>query len=142
VILYAESSAVLAWLLGEPDGDAVRSHLESADTVVSSRLTLSECERALIRGVAGSAFSARDADAARHLLAPVTARWSLAEIGTEVLDIVRRVFPKEPVRTLDAIHLATILVVRPTAPDMAVLSLDSRIRDNAALLGLDVVPRT
>jgi hypothetical protein len=140
VIVYAESSAVLAWLLGEPEGDAVRVHLGSADTVVSSRLTLAECDAHSSEGwrLRQSALVTPTSPAIS--LHPAV-RWSLAEVGGEVLDILRNAFPKEPVRTLDAIHLATIIVVRPTAPDMAVLSLDARIRDNASLLGLEVVPR-
>ena len=47
--LYAESSAVLAWLLDEPDGQAVRERLAKTDIVVASDLTLIECGRVLIR---------------------------------------------------------------------------------------------
>ena len=39
-ILYAETSGVLAWLLGEPDASRVRKALAGATTVVSSDLTL------------------------------------------------------------------------------------------------------
>jgi len=48
--LYAETSAVLSWLLGEPDGEAVRGALMSADEVLVSELTLLECHRAFVRG--------------------------------------------------------------------------------------------
>ena len=34
--VYAESSAVLAWLLGEDPGDAVRGVLVDADAVITS----------------------------------------------------------------------------------------------------------
>jgi uncharacterized protein with PIN domain len=33
--LYAESSAVLAWLLGEPDSEVVRARLADADEVLT-----------------------------------------------------------------------------------------------------------
>ena len=49
MILYAESSAVLAWLLGEPAGRDVRALLAKADRVVTSALTAVECARALAR---------------------------------------------------------------------------------------------
>ena len=38
MILYAESSAVLSWLLGEADGALVRSIMASASVVFASRL--------------------------------------------------------------------------------------------------------
>lgn len=44
--LYAESSAVLAWLLGEKSGEAIRRALLGADLVVASDLTVFECDRA------------------------------------------------------------------------------------------------
>ena len=47
--LYAESSAVLAWLLGEDAGAEVKEILTRAETVVASDLTVIECDRVLIR---------------------------------------------------------------------------------------------
>ena len=49
---YAESSAVLAWLLGEDAAPHVREVLSRAELVVASDLTLLECDRVLIRAVA------------------------------------------------------------------------------------------
>jgi uncharacterized protein with PIN domain len=49
VNLYADSSAVLAWLLDEPDGTFVRQTLADAEIVLSSDLTLVECDRVLHR---------------------------------------------------------------------------------------------
>ena len=49
MIVYAESSAVLSWLLGEPSGPAVCRALQTAEFVVTSDLTLIECDRALHR---------------------------------------------------------------------------------------------
>ena len=49
--LYAESSAVLAWLLGEEDGNRVREFLSGAELVTASDLTLIECDRVLLRAV-------------------------------------------------------------------------------------------
>lgn len=47
--LYAESSAVLAWLLGDAGGEPVRKALSAAEIVLASHLTLIECSRILIR---------------------------------------------------------------------------------------------
>ena len=47
--LYAESSAVLCWLLDEPRAPEVREALASAELVLASSLTLIECDRVLIR---------------------------------------------------------------------------------------------
>jgi len=49
VSVYAESSAVLAWLLDEGLGAEVRRLLAAQDLVVASDLTLIECDRVLLR---------------------------------------------------------------------------------------------
>jgi len=47
----------------------------------------------------------------------------------------------EPVRTLDALHLATALVSNAAVADLEVLSLDARIREAASALGFQLQPR-
>jgi hypothetical protein len=54
---------------------------------------------------------------------------------------VRQPFPGDPIRTLDAIHLASALVARAAVAGLALLSLDNRMRRSASRLGLDVHPR-
>jgi hypothetical protein len=76
----------------------------------------------------------------RAKLYSATTSWLVLPINSEGADRVRQPFPKEPVRTLDAIHLATALVARARVPDLEVLSLDARVRANAALLGFKVQP--
>lgn len=82
MIVYAESSAVLAWLLG----------------------------------------------------------WALMEMTGPALERARVAFPSEPVRTLDAIHLAAAAEFRQALGPLTMLSLDERIRANAPALGLTPAP--
>jgi hypothetical protein len=58
----------------------------------------------------------------------------------DVVERARRPFPVEPVRTLDALHLASALVASARLPDLALLSLDERVRSAGRALGLPVVP--
>jgi len=140
VIAYAESSAVLAWLLGEPTGEAVRQALAGAERVVASTLTPLECQRALARGVATGELPEAAASAAARLLAGASAGWALLEMTGPALDRARAAFPVEPVRTLDAIHLAAAVEFRQALGAVTVLSLDARIRSNAEILGLPPAP--
>ena len=140
MILYAESSAVLAWLLGESAGERVRDFLSSAALVLASDLTLIECDRVLIRGVTSNQISeAHGADRRAHLN-KAAAHWNVFALDAEIVERARRPFPGEPIRTLDAIHMATAVVARSTVPGVALLSLDHRLRDCAKTLGLDVLP--
>ncbi len=61
-------------------------------------------------------------------------------VDDEILARAARAFPVEPVRTLDAIHLAALLRARTVSPRLALLSLDERVRVNAAELGIEVAP--
>jgi predicted nucleic acid-binding protein len=48
--------------------------------------------------------------------------------------------PIEPVRTLDAIHLASALLLRHSIPDLAIVTTDDRLRANASQLGFEIFP--
>jgi uncharacterized protein with PIN domain len=140
VIVYAESSAVLAWLLGEPAAVAVRQVLAGAERVVASTLTPLECARALARGVT---LGTLDHDAARdagRLLAHATQGWALLEMTGSPVNRAARAFPVEPVRTLDALHLSAALEFHGALGAITMLSLDERIRDNAGALGMETGP--
>ncbi len=80
------------------------------------------------------------ADRRAHLNA-AAAHWHLCRLSLDIVDRARRPFPSEPVRTLDAIHLASALAVRSTIPSMELLSLDDRIRRAGEQLGFRLQPR-
>ena len=138
--LYAESSAVLAWLLDEDAGSKVRGLLTAAEVIVSSDLTLIECDRVLIRAAALGDLLEGDAADRRAHLTTAAAHWHVLRISGEVVDRARQPFPGDPVRTLDAIHLASALVARAAVPGLQVLSLDDRVRSAAQRLGLPLQP--
>lgn len=138
--VYAESSAVLAWLLDEPSGSDVREVLGDAAVVFASDLTLIESERVLLRATAmGELTAAEAADRRAHLVA-AAAHWHVLRISPEVVERARQPFPGEPIRTLDAIHLASVLVARSAVAGLELLSLDDRIRRAARPLGLRLRP--
>ena len=138
--LYAESSAVLAWLLGEAQGDRVRDLLSGASLVLASDLTLIECDRVLIRASGMSGVTEAAIADRRAILNTAAAHWNILRLEGEIVDRARRPFPCEPIRTLDAIHLACALSARALIPGLCLLSLDRRIRDSGKILGLGLLP--
>ena len=140
--LYAESSAVLSWLLGETRGEAARERLLAAELVITSDLTLIECDRALHRAEAVGELEAQTVKNMREQFSMATDHWIAFSIDREVVERSRRRFPREPIRSLDAIHLTTALLVRSLVSELEFLSWDERIRNNAAELGFDVTPAT
>jgi hypothetical protein len=127
-------------LLGEGAGPAARENLATAEAVTVSVLTLIECDRALIRGMATRAITEIEMLQARRLLNRAASGWSVMGIDGEVVERARRPFPAEPLRALDAIHLASALIVARDVPGLVILSLDQRIRLAARQLGLDLAP--
>ena len=138
--MYAESSAVLAWLLGEPSQAVVLHLLRDAERVVSSSLTGVECARGLARARASDRLSVTDELAALRLLDVAEATWDVHDLSGHVIVRARGAFPAEPIRTLDALHLATALVFQEALGSVVLLSFDDRIRLNASALGLQLAP--
>lgn len=138
--LYAESSAILAWLLGEDRGGRTREEIAAADLVLTSELTLIECDRVLARAAALGDGGEGEAARRRRLLDAAADHWVVLSIDSEVVARARRSFPREPVRTLDAIHLSTALLARGLVAEISLLSLDDRVRGNGVALGFDVTP--
>ena len=138
--LYAESSAILAWLLDENFAQEVRNSLAAAEAIVASDLTLIECDRVLIRAVTlGELTEVEAADRRAHLVAAAS-HWHILRLAPEIVDRARQPFPCEPIRTLDAIHLASVLTARTAIAGLKLLSLDDRVRKAAKKLGLELLP--
>ena len=131
---------MLAWLLGEANADSVQSSLSSAELIIASVLTLVECDRILHRATLAGDLLEAEAAGRRATLRRATVHWILFGLEDEVIERARRPFPVEPIRTLDALHLSTTLLVRSLVPDLRLLTLDRRVRDNGAALGFELLP--
>lgn len=138
--VYVESSAILAWLLDQPVGWLAFDAIRSAVRVVASDLTLVECDRVLLKGVAIGDMDATRGNALRAELSIAAAGWDIVSIGPEIVARARGSYPDDRIRTLDAIHLATADVTRASVDDLAIVTLDDRIRANAGALGFQVLP--
>jgi predicted nucleic acid-binding protein len=138
--VYVETSAVAAWLLDEPSGWMALDAVREADTVVTSELTLVECDRLLRRRVASGEMGAERADLLRTEFAAASAAWGIVPVGSDIAVRARDSYPDDRIRALDAIHLATALTTRSSVADLAIVSLDGRIRRNAEALGIPVLP--
>ena len=76
----------------------------------------------------------------RLILARVVSHWHLIPVSREIVNRARQPFPGEPIRSLDAIHLASALAAADSLPEFGLLSLDRRVRATGARLGLRVLP--
>ena len=133
---YIESSALVAALL-ERDL-AARASIRAQGKRVTSALTLAEAARAILRGRATGRLSEADERAATRGLQVFARRCDLVAVTDAVLARVGRPFPVEPIRTLDAVHLATAEELAEPPALVTIVTRDARVRDNARVLGYAV----
>lgn len=135
-IRYVESSALLAALL-EHDAEA-RQSLETGERLVTSALTIAEASRAILRARVGGRLTMAEEQAALRGLRAIENRCFMVDVDRTVLARVGRPFPVEPIRTLDAVHLATAEMLGEPPPLVTIVTRDARVRDNARALGYAV----
>jgi hypothetical protein len=116
----------------------VRRSLAAAEIIVASDLTLIECDRVILRAAALRELT-EAADRRAHLTAAAS-HWQILRLSPEIVERARKPFPGEPIRTLDTIHLASMLVARTAIMGLTLLSLDDRVRKAGKKLGLDIIP--
>ena len=128
-----ESSALVAALL-EHDITAMQP-LPAGARLVTSALTLAETARAIIRARVAERLTVEQERAAVKALRTFARRCFVLDVDSDVLNRVGRRFPVEPIRTLDAVHLATIGVLDESPQFVTIVTRDTRVRDNALALG-------
>jgi predicted nucleic acid-binding protein len=134
---YVETSALLRVLL---DGDEALRPALSGEGLVTSALTFVEASRAISRARRERRLDARVAREAERQLASFERSCDTVALEDEVLRRAREEFPVEPIRSLDAIHLASVRVLDDELGGLEVASCDDRVRQNAAALGFVLVP--
>jgi predicted nucleic acid-binding protein len=127
-LLYLDSSAIIKFVVPEPETDALLTLLADWPERIASALARVEVLRAVRRASAG--------EAVRRRAEEVVARIGLLGVDAQVLNAAALLDPPG-LRTLDAVHLATALSV---GRDLGCLvSYDSRLLDAAAAAGLAVL---
>ena len=133
---YIESSALVAAIV-ERDADAAAQISEIGQRATSA-LTLAEATRAVIRARVTGRLTPREERSALRVLHRFEQRCLALAVSREILERAARPFPVEPVRTLDAIHLATLESLGETPQLVTVVTRDARVARNARALGYAV----
>jgi predicted nucleic acid-binding protein len=125
-VIYVDTSVLLAQLLAE---DRVPAEALWRETLVTSRLS----EYELFHRLNAHRLAASHCDAARALLS----RLALVELAPPVLVRALEPFPL-PVRTLDALHLASLHFLRGLGREVALATFDQHQARAARRLGIDL----
>ncbi len=125
-VAYVDASALLKLVVREAETSALEADLAGRDGLVASKLAALECRRAARRTSNTHVLEAVD---------EVLDALYLLEITTAILDRAAVVDPP-PLRSLNAIHLATALSI--DEPGLDVITYDRRFADAALASGLRV----
>jgi predicted nucleic acid-binding protein len=123
-MIYLDTSVALAHLLGE---DRHPPEVLWQQTLVASRLL----EYELFVRLNAKKLTRTHADAAYQLVG----RLALLELSQPVLARAREPFPLE-LRTLDALHLASLEFLRSQGVELSLASYDTRMLAGARALGI------
>lgn len=135
-IRYIESSALVAALL-EHDAEALTAMRARARRITSA-LTLAETARAIVRARVAERLTPDAERAAIRALRRFARRCYVVAVTDDILARVGRPFPAEPVRTLDALHIATVESLLEPPQLVSIVTRDHRVRENARALGYAV----
>lgn len=136
--VYAETSAVLRVML---EGDrALGDVFASASRLVTSKLTFVEADRGLRRARAERRLDPRRFTRGERWLARFARACDAMPLTDDVVDRAKRDCRVEPVRTLDAVHLASIRLWDERLGSITVASTNRRVRANAAAWGFALFP--
>jgi uncharacterized protein len=126
---YLDSSAIVKLVVRERESSALRAYLRRRGPYVSSALARTEVSRTMLPLGVAAGRRAQD----------VLGRIELVRVGTEVLSRAGALLPAD-LRSLDAIHLATALLLGRSL--RAVVTYDTRMEAAASALGVPTAAPT
>ena len=132
--VYVHASVVLRVIFGRPDRLASWPRINVA---VSSELLRVECLRTIDRARIQSRLADDDVSRTRADLLTAIEAVNLVPLGSNVLNRAAEPFPTQ-VGTLDAIHLASALLVRDQYDDLLFATHDRVLAIAARAMGFQV----
>lgn len=136
---YFDTSALVKRYVDEVGRHEVLRLMRRRDCVTSAVLPV-ELRSALRRRVSEGTIDAARVPETLKRIAADRAYWTLVEVGGDVLAAAETLVAAHPLRTLDAIHVASaqLFAARATAPELIFVSADAR-QTAAAAAGKSVV---
>ncbi len=134
---YFDTSALVKRYVDEPGRREVQQLLRRHDCVTSAILPV-ELRSALRRRVAERTLDSSRVSEILKRVAGDRAYWTVIEVGTEVPSGAEALVSVHPLRTLDAIHVASaqLFAARLSISDLIFVSADKRQTEVASAIGL------
>jgi uncharacterized protein len=138
--VYVDASALAKRYVDEVESARARELLAS-HSLATCRLSEVEVASALARRYREGALTRHDLDRALAALRVDIGSIALVELSAEVTQAALALLTRHPLRTGDAVQLASCLHLRrQLAGDVRLLSYDARLNDASRLEGISLVP--
>jgi predicted nucleic acid-binding protein len=144
VNLYLDTSAIVKHYVDEPGSAWLRAQIVAADLPVSSQLLLVEVLSAFNRLVRESALTPAEYQRLRDIFREDSRTlFGIIPLQTAIVDSAGALLERHPLRSYDAIHLATALTAQQSFQQRGLtplifFSADDRLNDAASAEGLAV----
>jgi predicted nucleic acid-binding protein len=134
---YFDTSALVKRYVDEPGRRQVQQLLRRHDCVTSAILPV-ELRSALRRRVTERTLDGSRVSEILKRVAADRAYWTVIEVGTEVLSGAEALVSVHPLRTLDAVHVASakLFAARLSISDLIFVGTDTRQTEVASAIGL------
>jgi predicted nucleic acid-binding protein len=134
---YFDTSALVKRYIDEAGRREVLRLLRRNECVTSAVLPV-ELRSGLRRRVAEGSLEAGRLPAILKHVAADRSYWTLVAVGTDVLVAAETLVATHPIRTLDAIHIASarLFAARISMPGLTFVSADKRQTETAVAVGL------
>lgn len=140
-MIYLDSSRLVKLYVREPDSAATIEAVAKDGHLVVSDIAFVEFHSALRRRLREGALAP---ELSQEILDRFDAEWpgfDRVPVSNLVLHSATGLLARHPLRSLDAIQLASALLVSPGGPDrIRFSSADLRLRETARAEGLDILP--
>lgn len=140
MILYLDTSALVKLYIEEPGSKEVRKQVEVARIVSTSRVAYVEARAGLARKLREGELTPEEH---RRVVEDLERDWEnylIVEVSEGVARLGGKLVDRHPLRGLDAIHLASgLLLKNRTRLDVSFSCFDDRLKSAAQAEGLAVV---
>ncbi|MDK2855966.1 MAG: uncharacterized protein PWQ86_1179 [Bacillota bacterium] len=143
MICYLDTSALVKLYVQEPGSEMVRTLVDEASLVATSKVAYAEARAALARGFRDGLLQEKDY---RQVVAALQNDWPsylALEVSDSLVWLAGELAEKHRLRGFDSIHLAAVLTLKTRVKGRVVAAcFDTRLWEALRAVELEVVPET
>lgn len=137
---FWDTSAIVPLLITEPESDSMRKTLAEDVTIATAAIVAVEITSALWRRRHRGEVSASAHHDAEVIFADLSFRWREIVQSPTVTEVALRVLTRHPLKALDALQLASAIVLAPAPGLLPFVTLDKKLAAAARAEGFPVLP--